>query len=90
MTCLYELLFDGQIEDERSRLVGLLDPEKLSYDPKLSGVSGELSSSNRPPNGGMSFSLSGDEASAEKASSTKQGKKAKTAQEAQKLEPIVR
>ena len=90
VTCLYELLFDGQIEDERSRLVGLLDPEKLSYDPKLSGVSGELSPSNRPQNGGMSFSLNGDEASAEKASSAKQGKKAKTAQEAQKLEPIVR
>ena len=90
VTCLYELLFDGQIEDERSRLVGLLDPEKLSYDPKLSGVSGELSPSNRPQNGGMSFSLNGDEASAEKASSAKQRKKAKTAQEAQKLEPIVR
>ena len=89
VTCLYELLFDGQIEDERSRLVGLLDPEKLNYDAKLSGASGKLSPPNRAQNGGMSFSSKGDEASAEKALSSKRSRQGKNAQAPQKSEPVV-
>ena len=96
VTCLYELLFDGQVDEERSRLVGLLDPEKLNYDSKLSGLNGKLSGQkaklsppNRPQNGGLSFSSVAAERTGGKASSVKRSRKGKNAQEPRKPESIV-
>ncbi|MBB3062437.1 CHC2 zinc finger domain-containing protein [Microbulbifer rhizosphaerae] len=49
----YELLFDGQGEDE-NRLMGLIDPQKLDYDKKKSGLKAEKSAPGRGQVGGRS------------------------------------
>ena len=96
VTCLYELLFDGQVDDERSRLVGLIDPEKLNYDAKLSGLKLELSDSEsefsppkRPQNGGLSLSDLAAEHSAGEASSVNGSESTESAQEAEESPVIV-
>jgi len=44
---VYELLYDGDL-DNRKHLMGLIEPEKLNYDKKKSGVNGNKSGSSRP------------------------------------------
>ena len=54
---LYELLYDGDGQDDKHCLMGLLDTEKLqrrTYDEKKSGVKIKLSGAGRPQVGGES------------------------------------
>ena len=39
----YELLYNGEIGDDQSQLMGLLNPEKLTYDSEKSGFNGKKS-----------------------------------------------
>lgn len=50
---VYELLYDGDLEN-RKHLMGLIEPEKLNYDKKKSGVNGNKSGSSRPQVGAKS------------------------------------
>jgi len=55
----YQLAFDGDAASAKPQLMGLIDVEKLGYDPKLAGAGGELAGPSekltppkRPLNGG--------------------------------------
>jgi len=55
----YQLAFDGDAASAKPQLMGLIDLEKLGYDPKLAGSGGELAGQSekvtppkRPLNGG--------------------------------------
>lgn len=52
----YELCYEGQGSEGNRFMLGLIEPENLSYDAKLSGVNEHLSGSNRPQIGGVSAS----------------------------------
>jgi hypothetical protein len=43
---VYELLYDGQGQDGKPFLIGLLDAEVLAHGPKLEGVNGQFEGSN--------------------------------------------
>ncbi len=45
---VYELLYDGQGQDHQPFLMGLIDVQRLGYDPKQSGDDAERSGSSRP------------------------------------------
>lgn len=50
----YELLYDGDLQIDQARLMGLIDTEKLQYDEKKSGVNEQKSGLSRPQVGGVS------------------------------------
>ena len=47
----YQLLFDGDTETQKPQLIGLIDLEKLGYDPKFTGSDGEFAGSNQENTG---------------------------------------
>ncbi|MEJ2416554.1 MAG: CHC2 zinc finger domain-containing protein [Exilibacterium sp.] len=51
---LYELLYDGEGQEDKARLMGLIDTEKLTYDKKKSGLKVNKSGLGRPQVGGVS------------------------------------
>ncbi len=55
-TMNYELRYEGQGENGHQFMLGLIEPQKLNYDKKLSGLSENKSGSNRPQIGGVSGS----------------------------------
>ncbi len=59
-TMNYELRYEGQGENGHQFMLGLIEPQKLNYDKKLSGFSENKSGSNRPQIGGVSGSNRGD------------------------------
>jgi len=61
---VYELLYDGQGQNDQPFLMGLIDVKTLRYDPKKSGVNGERSGPSRPQVGGKSGPGRADEKAA--------------------------
>lgn len=61
---VYELLYDGDLEEQQKHLMGLIQPENLGYDEKNAGENDQLSGSKRPHNGSKTGGCRGNKNSA--------------------------
>jgi hypothetical protein len=84
----YELLFDGDAQNEKPQLIGLIDTEKLTCDTEFAGVAKGFAVPKRGQNGGFTNSFLVAQSSVEGVCRAN-AHKSENAQEARKLEAVV-